>query len=314
MIVSQLDDFSYLSLQQRGESQLYKAAQFPFLAPQRISSGERPVFRKDPYSWENYPLPKRIDIGHIEGKGIGYTQGYSHLSMILGPEYHRGHFLPLISMGAQVFNDRRWGANLGFIGRYLPRSLCEVFGFTVFYNFREGKLGSYHQIGGGFEVLNKRWEIHTKGLIPVGAKRHSRPDVFDDYVGPFRFVSTRTEFAFYALDVNAGYYLVNGKHFQLYASAGPYYLSGEFDKKSWGGKVLVRPQYQDSLFVELSMSHDRIFNTIYQINVIFSLPLYQLSSRLKNKKGPCGMSNRQVYQPIDPDIILDRECCCHANF
>jgi hypothetical protein len=253
-------------------------------------------------------------MGHIEGKGIGYSRGYAQLSMILGPDYRKGHFLPLVSVAGKVFDDGRFGAHLGFIGRFIPRSLCEVFGFAAFYDFREAKLGSFHQIGLGAEVLNKRWEVHAKGRIPVGAKSHSRTDVFKDYVGPYRFKSTRSEFASYVFDINAGYYLVNGKQFQLYAAAGPYYLSGQFDKKSWGGQVMLRPQYQDSLYVELTMSHDHVFNTIYQVNVIFSIPLYRFSSRLKDKRGPCGMSNRQIYQPIDPDIVLNKECCCSANF
>lgn len=271
----------------------------------------KPTPAKSP-AVNHYPLPKRIDISHIEGKGIGYSRGYTQLSAILGPEYQIGHFLPLIDIKGSIFDDGRWSGHLGFIGRFLPKSLCEIFGFTLFYDFSERSQGSYHQVGGGFEVLNKRWEVHTKGLIPVGARTHSRTSVFDNYVGPYQFTSTRVETASYFWEANAGYYLVNGKNFQLYAAAGPYYFSA--NQQAWGGKAMVRPQYRDFLYVELSASRDHINKTIYQVNVILSIPLYNFSSRLKNKKGPCGMSSRQVYQPIDPEIVVIGDCCCKGNF
>jgi hypothetical protein len=261
-----------------------------------------------------YPIPKRIDISHIEGKGIGYETGYTKLEVIFGPEYRLGHFLPLVDIEASVLDDGKIDAGIGFIGRYIPKTLCEIFGFNIFYGFRQGKLGNYQQLNGGFEILNKRWELHTNAYVPVGVKTHQRTYPFDDFIGDFHAVKRRYEFAGYAFDVNAGYYFVNGKHFQLYASVGPYYISGKFHDSAWGGKFMFRPQYRDYLAIEFSASHDRIFETIYQVNVVFTIPLYHYSSAIKSKKGPCGIPNRQIYQPVDPNVILQEKCCWRFNW
>lgn len=261
-----------------------------------------------------YPIPKRIDLGHIEGKGVGYDTGYTKLSVIMGPEYQVGHHVTLLDLRGVVFDDGKFAANAGFVGRFLSKSFCEVFGWNLFYDFREGNHGNFSQISGGFEVLNKRWELHANAAVPVGKRKHTKTCVYDNYIGPYREVCKRNEIAEYAFDGNVGYYFVNGKNFQLYAAAGPYYLTGPVNTSAVGGKALIRPQFGDIASVELSVSYDRLFETIYQVNVVFTLPLYKLSPVLKKKKGPCGMSTRQVYQPIDRDMVLYNKKCCHSNF
>jgi hypothetical protein len=268
-----------------------------------------------------YPSPKRIDVGHIEGKGVGYNVGYTDLSIVFAPEYRVGHYLSLISVRGVVFDDGKLAANAGYIGRYLPKSFCEVLGFNVSYDFRQGHRGNYNQVSGGLEVLNRRWEVHVNGSAPLGTKMHTKKHVFDNYVGPFKEVCRLIERAKYVVDANVGYYMVNGKNFQLYAAAGPYYLWGHVHEptvslrqSSWGGKALVRPQFWDIAAVELSVSHDHIFETIYQVNLVLTVPLYKLSSRLKHKKGSCGVNNRQIYQPIERDIVLTNRTCCTNNF
>jgi hypothetical protein len=261
-----------------------------------------------------YPLPKRIDINHIEGKGVGYFTGYTKTTIVLGPDFKPGSFLPLVELCGTVFDDGKLAATAGLMLRYVPERSCSVVGFNIFYDFRQGNLGNYNQVSAGLEVLNKRWELHAKGLAPVGTIMHTKGQLFDDYIGDFWAKRNTNEFAFYAFESSLGYYLINGKNVQLYAAAGPYYIHGKFGIQSWGGKALLRPQFFDWFEMELSVSHDEVFGTIYQVNAILSIPLYNFSSTLKKKKGPCGMSKRQLYQPFDPDIILDRKCCWEANF
>lgn len=294
------------------ESALGVAA-FPFFSPKAYNAPVSKKSKETPRRANPYPSPKRIDFSHIEAKGIGYKVGYTKLAVLFAPEYKIGSFLPLAQLSGQAFNNGTFAGSAGFIGRYLPSSLCEVFGFYTFYDFRHGEIGNWHQISGGLEVLNRRWEVHANVRAPVGAHVHGRKRVFK-YDGPYRAIRKHYEFSDYAVDANAGYYLVNSKNFQLYAAAGPYYLFGEFDNSAWGGKAMLRPQYRDYLSVEFSVSHDHIFETIYQANVIFSIPLYNYSSAIKKKSGPCRVANRQIYQPIDPDIILQEKCCWKFNW
>jgi hypothetical protein len=261
-----------------------------------------------------YPIPKWLQINHIEGKGLGYERGYTKLTTVLGPEYRVGRFLPLLQLNGAVFDDGKASASVGFLGRFLSRSFCEVFGLNLFYDFRQGKQGNYNQVSGGLDILNKRWEVHAMGRFPVGNKVHSKAVFFHHYLGPYFFITREYEYAIDHVDLTAGYYPVLGKSFQLYASAGPYYLFGKFNASAFGVKAMIRPQYKDYFSLELSISHDRIFQTIYQVNVVISVPLYAYSSSLKHKKGPCGVSNRQIYQPVDPDIALNKKFFWRANF
>ena len=261
-----------------------------------------------------YPNLKRIDFGHIEANGIYYPEGYSKCSLLFGPEYKIGSFLPLVEFRGVAVNNGKLAGNVGFIGRFLPKSFCEVLGFNLFYDVRQGRKGNFQQVGGGFEVLSKRWEMHTNAYVPVGRRQHTKRFVFDDYIGDFKAVLRMNEFAEYAVDANAGYYLVQSKNFQFYVSAGLYYFFGKYDTSALGGRLALRPQITDYLSFEFSISHDRIFETILQANIVFTLPLYNYSSAIKRKRGPCGVLNRQIYQPIDRDIILRRKNCWNANF
>jgi hypothetical protein len=72
----------------------------------------------------------------------------------------------------------------------------------------------------------------------------------------------------------------------------------------------VRPQYKDYLALDFSVSYDQVYKTVYQAEVILYLPLYQLSSK-KTRQGPCGMTDRQIYQPIERFEIMPlakRDC------
>ena len=262
-----------------------------------------------------YPLPKRVDLSHIEGKGIGYSAGYTRLDLLLAPDYKAEGFLPMIDLNGLRFNDNTYAANVGFVGRYLTNSLCEILGGNIYYDYRQGVRGDYHQLGVGLEVIGKRWDFRANAYVPFGVKRHTTKCVFDDYIGPYCATKRENEFAAYTYNAEIGYQLINSNTFPLYIAVGPYYFSGEFDTTAMGGKVRLRPQYKDYIALDLSFSHDNVFGSIFQVEVIFSLPLYQLSY-IKDKKGPCGISNRKVYQPVERFWVmpLSERCCWKANF
>ena len=77
----------------------------------------------------------------------------------------------------------------------------------------------------------------------------------------------------------------------------------------------IRPQYKDYVALDMSVSYDKSFKTVYEAAVIVYLPLYQISSK-KSRKAPCGITDRQVYQPIERFEImpLGKNCCWKTNF
>lgn len=265
----------------------------------------------------SFLLPKRITLSHNDGSRDKKRTDYSTLALLFASEYRLGHFMPLVDIRGHRFDNDRYAANVGVGGRYVPDpdSFCELLGVNAYYDYRQGSKGNYHQLGVGLEILGKRWDFRANGYIPVGHKKITTKCVFDDYIGNFRATQRECEFTSYSYNAEVGYLIVRSNTFLFYAAAGPYYLSKKSSNRSRGGTARIRPQYKDYIALDLSVSYDKVFKTVYEAAVIVYLPLYQISSK-KSRHAPCGITDRQVYQPIERFEImpLGKSCCWKANF
>lgn len=265
-----------------------------------------------------FPVPMLISLRRTQGsgEGIGLGTDYSTIAVLFASDYQLGHMFPLIDMRVHRFDNSNYAANFGVGGRYVPEdsSSCSILGFNAYYDYCRGRLGNFNQVGLGVEVLGRRWDFRANGYIPIGLKKHKLTCVFDDYIGPYRATKRKREFASYGCNAEVGYLLTSPtKAFLFYAAAGPYYLTGH--RQAVGGEARIRPQYKDYLAIDLRVSHDSVFKTLYQAEFIVYLPLYRLFCS-KGKKGPCGITNRQIYQPIERFEImpLQRKTCWTSNF
>lgn len=64
----------------------------------------------------------------------------------------------------------------------------------------------------------------------------------------------------------------------------------------------LRPQYREYLALDLMGSYDPVFKTLWQAEITLYLPLYTIGE--PSSRGPYGISNRQVYQPVERFEIL----------
>ncbi|MES2121307.1 MAG: inverse autotransporter beta domain-containing protein [Chlamydiota bacterium] len=265
-------------------------------------------------SHSHYPTPKRIAMGHSEGKGIGFDYGYTTLDIALAPYYQKGHVLPMIDINADYFDDNTWEANLGVIARYIPKEAPVLPGLNMFYSWREGRRANYQMLTIGFELLGAVWDLRANGYIPIGQRKHINRHK-QKFPGGFESEIIDNEFALSGFNAEVGVQFFQAGNFFLYAAGGPYYLTGPFDTKSWGVEGRLQPQYNDYITMNLSVSNDRIFGTIFRAELVLSVPLYNFTS-MKNRSGPGKITNRQIYQPVksfDP-VMLSRGCCWNGNF
>ncbi len=266
-----------------------------------------------------YPIPKRIDVRHNQGfnQRSNFGTDYTTVAMLLASDYVQGSVMPMIDLRAHHFDNNRYAANVGVGGRYIPHTdtFCELLGFNAYYDYRQGVQGHYNQVGLGIEVLGKRWEFRANAYFPIGIKRHKTKCEFRDFSGGFFAVNRRCEFTAYGYNAEVGYYPINGHTFSLYTAIGPYYLLRRCEHDTLGGLARARAQYRDYLALEGRVSYDPVFKTVYQLIVLFRLPLYQIFTQ-KNRKTPCGMFERQVYQPVERFEImpLGRRSCWERNF
>lgn len=267
-----------------------------------------------------FPWAKRLALRHIQGthQGIGYGTDYTTAAALFAPKYHLGHTLPMVDARVRRFDNNTYAANLGLGGRYLPEpgSFCNMLGFNLFADWRQGLNvhHNYYQIGLGIEVLGKRWDFRANSYYPFGMTKHHSKCVFD-YDGGFFIKERKCEAVSFGYNAEVGYLITGEKPFLLYAAAGPYYLARKCHDETLGGKVRIRPQYKDYLALDLSYSYDPVFRSVFQAEVIVSLPFYQIFSG-DGREAPCGMSDRQVCQPIERFEImpLGKRTCFHTNF
>ncbi len=284
---------------------------------------EPPPPLPEPASKRNpWPLPKRLEVRHTEGNQtcrgcqVGFGTNYTTIALLSAPEYKAGSFLPMIDLRLDRFDNVTYSSSVGLIARYIPESnaFCHMLGANLYYDFRQGSVGYFNQIGVGVEVLGRRWDFRANAYIPVGPRHQVHKCLYDDYIGPYYAIDIQNELVSYGFNGEVGYYFVRGKDFLLYGAAGPYYIAGrKYHDKTRGGMIRIKPMYRDFAAVEVMFSHDPLFNNIWQVNFSINLPLYELS---KTNRPPCGLKNQQIYQPVQRFEVmpLSRCDCWETNY
>jgi hypothetical protein len=267
----------------------------------------------------HYPIPKRLTLSHNTGYGehSGVYQGsnYTTFGVLLASDYTAGAFFPLIDLRANRFDNDTYAFNIGAGGRYiLANHFCEILGFNMFYDWRQGSLNEYNQLSLGLEILGRRWDFRANGYFPVGAKKYQLTCNYQ-YEGGYEITHQRHEITTYGFNAEVGYLAVASKNFLFYTAAGPYYLTRNsccFEPIR-GGRVRVRPQYKDYIALDASYSYDSNFNSVWELTFIVYLPLYQITNQ---NERPCRLTDRQIYQPIERFEImpLGNRSCWQTNF
>ena len=109
-----------------------------------------------------------ITVGHTEGSGIGYNQGYTSIDAYLAPLKYNKEWSPYVDLSGHIFNNGRWAANAGLGIRYLNSI---AWGGNVYYDYRKTNHSHYNQIGVGLEAIGSFWSVHINGYLPFGKKK-----------------------------------------------------------------------------------------------------------------------------------------------
>jgi hypothetical protein len=268
-------------------------------------------------------LPKFISVRHTWGdqekKCIPFATNYTTLEMVFAPVYCLGKVMPMLDLRGHRFDNNTYAANVGLAGRYIPNPdcdcFCEILGFNGYYDYRQGCIGYYNQVGVGIEILTHRWDFRANAYAPFGPRHHIRTTVYDDYEGDWWAKKRSIESISYSFNAEIGCLLWENCHcLSLYGAAGPYFIARSVCEGGVvGAEARLRPQYRDYLAVDLSWRYDQLFETIWQVEIIFNLPLYQIAGR---NKYPCCISDRQIYQPIQRFEVmpLSKRTCWQSNF
>ncbi len=276
-----------------------------------------PENERNPY----LPIPQRITASHTEGENLQnfFASNYTSLDILLGGTYVPGKFLPMLNFQGDRFDDITYAASAGIVTRIIPSlssNFRQILGFNVFYDYRQGNIGYYNQLALGLEILGKRWDFRSNIYFPFGAKRRVDPCKGAGHSHSYMENENLLESLSYSFNAEVGWLAINSKYLLLYFAGGPYYISEKHQSgKTRGGEFRIQPQYKDFIALNLSVSHDPVFNTIYQAEAIVHLPLYLFAKKIP-KKQTCGITPRQIYQPVERFQVmpLGRASCWSGRF
>jgi len=263
------------------------------------------------------PSPMRIELRHIENKGVGYNTGYTTLEAFLAPSANK--ITPFLDLRGHVFDDGKFAANTGVGFRLLNG--CRVYGVNAYYDYRHTKRHHYNQVSLGFETMGIRWDFRVNGYFPVGSKK-SNPyhiqtsitnpsfDSFIDHAAIIRQTSTtnsKVEFAMTGGDAEAAYHILKNKNIDFYAAAGPYYYNYK-NKQAIGGKVRFFAKIFKYLSLELINSYDSRFHENIQGSIGLNIPFGKKANTSKSQThAKCKdtyLLNQRLFQDVERQEII----------
>jgi hypothetical protein len=167
------------------------------------------------------PKPESIGVSHTEGKGLGYTQGYTSLDLFLSQPFYQKRAAFFFDLRGHMFNNAKYAANGGFGFRWIDCKCKQIVGINSFYDYLLTSQRPYNQVALGLEWLSKTWGFTLNGYLPVGRKQtplyqFSYPDL-----SPNGFLLKGTEkFAMKGVDAELSYQFCNIQCFRFYTRSG----------------------------------------------------------------------------------------------
>jgi len=249
----------------------------------------------------------RLSARHIEGRGIGYDQGYSTLEAFFAHDPGEWCFLPFLDVKGHISDNGKWAANAGLGIREIYGK--RVWGLNGYYDYRNTRKKNYTQAGVGLETLGDFWDFRINGYIPLGKKISSPYSVrFEKFSGPRIILSQKYQYALKGSDAELGFHFGRSRSFKFYAAAGPYYYRGKIGDNIWGGKARMAAMYKDYITLEVSDSYDNAFRNRVQGQITFTIP-FGRDSRVTKRGRVCSCEmaealTSRMLQPVGRQEII----------
>lgn len=245
--------------------------------------------------------PFDLNVSHTEGKGLGYSEGYTSLEFI--GAFNRESFVPFVELNGHVFNNGHFASNVGVGLRWLDLSCTTIWGANFFYDTFLLKRLPGHQVSFGLELLTENWDFSMNGYLPVGKKKTNIYTLSYDFSNGF-LAKAREQLAMGGIDLEAGYHCYCSDLFDLYAALGPYFYWGKTKetknafravrKEAYGGRVRASAVIQRWIELEGVASYDSRFKWSGQATI--SLNLLELWNACSATSSCCLQD--KLMQPV----------------
>jgi hypothetical protein len=257
----------------------------------------------------------RVELRHIENKGVGYNTGYSTLDLFLAPSPDLWNVMPFFNVRGHVFDDAKFATNVGIGFRTLAN--CRVYGMNAYWDYRNTSRFHYNQVAIGFETLGVFWDFRLNGYLPVAAKTshlyHNSSSLdFERFSGHNALIRTsrsgKRQFAMKGLDAEASFHLFKNKNFDVYPAIGPYFYQYK-NKHAIGGRIRLGAQITQYLTLEVIDTYDNRFHNNFQGSVSVNLPFgpkpkSSTNSRFKTCDDGYYVCKRMLQDVYRQEIIV----------
>jgi len=210
------------------------------------------------------PLVPHTDLRyHTEGAGINPFVGLEGFIPLLQAPASLTFLQPEISLST---GTSTFGGSLLVGHRFFNAARDRVYGGYFGYDLRDTGHSTFHQLGFGLEGLSDRVEFRINGYLPVGDTRRQLGDaltgtVFFQQNNLWLDRVRRFETAMSGFDAEVGTRLMPLGDGSLHGYAGMYYLNAQGDRSTVGIKGRLEARPNENVNVNLSVSHDGIFDT-----------------------------------------------------
>lgn len=248
-----------------------------------------------------------LELSHREPGGIGYGIGYTSLDLFYGFNA-RGNNYAYFDLRGHIFNDGKWASNVGLGLRHLAEYSDVVTGLNFFWDWRDAKHGSYHQLGIGFEALWPYLDFHFNGYIPVGRERERSRFGFRKFEGNRALIEKKYTLNMGGFDTGIGYWICKGPCFGLHASLGGYYFRGNFNHDFGGALLRAKMRFWNFIEIRGQVSYDNSFDWIGQGELALRIPFGPTLCRMPRRIACCdpfiALEERLIEQPDRFEILV----------
>lgn len=263
---------------------------------------DRRVFKVMPYGFYSW------------GKSLGICDSYGSVGAMISACTRSPCKALVGDLRFHIDDERRCGAS-GGIGLRIGDECCYD-GYFVYFDYFEGCVGPFHQLGFSYERIQECYEFRLNTYIPLNTKgKQKLMAVFDDYDNtgvsvPYIAKAFTKERPYTGLDAEVGCRCCEGC-FSGYAGFGLHYFARDCCEELFGMKGVLRFWCGDYLSFEGQITWDKCNKTLGRGQITLTLPFEVICSA-------CGFSTycsrpiRRVYR--DGPIHLDRFCHYHTNY
>jgi hypothetical protein len=228
-------------------------------------------------------------VRHVEGKGVGYNDGYTTLEVFIARNRCQYKWVPFLDVRGHVFNNATYAANAGVGLRYIRSPVA--WGVNGYYDYRNTRAFHYNQVGVGLEAVGSFWSVQLNTYLPVGRTRSPPYDIsYQGTSGPAQFwgfqgnrlllqfpggatYNAKEEVAFRGVDASFTMRPFKKGPFSLDWGLGPYYfLSAQDHNTAVGGRVNLGVGFTEYLALNVTTTYDTLFRQRVQAGLRVTIP------------------------------------------